>query len=489
MKPHAGIILGVTLSLAPTASHAISVPLPTKDATLNLNLQLQPQFLVNEAGTPDGMDPSYDVFIRRSRIAVNGTVGKNFSYYFQVDSPNLGKFGNLTGRVLVQDAWVGWAPTGIDGGTVVYIDAGLLYMPISRHVLGYTTNYITADLQTDAFRIPNSPFPSFRDVGVQVRGWALDKRLGFRGGVFEGYTPFDQAAGTCETGGAGCITPKRNPAVGGLINLDLIGSEEGLWLYSAYKWGTSPILSVNVAGNYQSRALKNAFGSLTDHKLLATGVYLDLPMTEQAELVLDGTLYLNRNGTGSPNTGTGFAASAGYRYGFIAPYVAYDYFQSSGCDASTLTPSDLALCSAGVDSADSRNFKEGLNFFFDKNLNHLNVEFGINHGLSAYGPSSITPTTAGYTPTSLDPVTSGGARRSGRCSRSHSRCRPGTTRHRLRSWPSRGRRSLPAGRSRASARRSVRRRRPTGRRVSRFVRMQERRRSPRQTTSSRIWNA
>ena len=246
---------------------------------------------------------------------------------------------------------------------------------------------------------------------MQVRGWALDKRVGFRGGVYEGYTPIDQPAGTCETGGAGCITPRRNPALGGLINLDLIGSEEGLWLYSAYKWGTSPILSVNVAGNYQSRALKNAFGSLTDHKLLATGVYLDLPMTEQAELVFDGTLYLNRNGTGSPNTGTGFAASAGYRYGFIAPYVAYDYFQSSGCDAGSLTPSELALCSANVDSANSRNFKAGVNLFFNKNLNHLNLELGINHGLSAYGPSSITAATAGYVPASLDPVTPGAPRR------------------------------------------------------------------------------
>src|SRR5437868_14495365 len=179
MKPHAGIILGVTLSLAPTASHAISVPLPTKDATLNLNLQLQPQFLVNEAGTPDGMDPSYDVFIRRSRIAVNGTVGKNFSYYFQVDSPNLGKFGNLTGRVLVQDAWVGWAPTGIDGGTVVYIDAGMLYIPISRHYYTTPMNLITADLQLDGFRCPCNPFVAFRDLGFQVRGWALDKMVGF----------------------------------------------------------------------------------------------------------------------------------------------------------------------------------------------------------------------------------------------------------------------------------------------------------------------
>src|SRR5437899_6069173 len=171
VKRYAQVVLGLALSLAPAASHAISVPLPTGDATLNLNLQLQPQFLVNEAGTPDGMDPSYDLFIRRSRIALNGTVGKDFSYYFQLDNPNFGKFGNLTGRVLVQDAWVGWAPTGIDGGTVVYIDAGLLYLPISRHVLGYTTNYVTAALQTDAFRITNNTFPRFRHDGRQSRRW------------------------------------------------------------------------------------------------------------------------------------------------------------------------------------------------------------------------------------------------------------------------------------------------------------------------------
>jgi hypothetical protein len=411
MKRSSHMVLGLALFLASTSSYAIKVPLGVEDSTLNLNLQLQPQFIVNQAGTPDGMNPSYDVFIRRARIALNGNVGKNISYYFQLDDPNYGKFGNLSGRVIVQDAWVGWAPTGIDGGTVVYVDAGLLYTPISRHVLGYTSNYVTADLQTDGFRLPSSSFPAFRDLGVQVRGWALDKKIGFRGGVYEGYAPIDQAAGTCATGGAGCITPKRHPAFGAFVNLDLIGSEEGLWLYSAYKWGTSPILSVSVAGNYQSLALKNAFGDLTDQRLLATGLYLDLPMTEQAELVVDATAYFNGNGSGSPNTGKGVAGSVGYRYGFIAPYVAYDYFQSSSCDAGSLTPGDFALCSANVDSANSRNFKAGVNLFFNKNLNHLNIEFGINHGLSAYGPSSITAAAAGYVPTSLDPLTPGGPRR------------------------------------------------------------------------------
>jgi hypothetical protein len=333
------------------------------------------------------------------------------SYLFQLDDPNLGKFGNFTVRVLLQDAWVGWAPTGIDGGTVVSIEAGLLYSPISRHVMTYTSNYITADLQFDAFRLPGTSHPAFRDIGVQARGWALDKKIGFRGGVYEGYAPIDQAAGTCAIGGAGCITPKRLPAFGGFVNLDLIGSEEGTWLYTTYRWGASPILSVSVAVNYQSLALKNAFGNLTDQRLLATGLYLDLPMNEQSELVVDFTAYLNGNGTGSPNTGTGLAGAIGYRYGLIAPYVAYDYFQSSSCDAGSLTPSDLALCNASVDTANSRNFKAGVNLFFNKNLNHINIEFGNNHGLSAYGPSTITAAGAGYVPTSLDPLTPGGPRR------------------------------------------------------------------------------
>jgi hypothetical protein len=53
-----------------------------------------------------------------------------------------------------------------------------------------------------------------------------------------------------------------------------------------------------------------------------------------------------------------------------------------------------------VDLGNSRNFKAGLNFFFNKNLNHLNLEFQVNHGVSAYGPQSMTnaATNAGYFP-------------------------------------------------------------------------------------------
>jgi hypothetical protein len=404
-------LLPVLLLLAPAASYAVNVPIPVEGATLNVAFQLQTQFLANEAGAPDGASPAYDVFVRRSRILVNGDINRNLSYLVQIDNPNFGKFGNFTGRAIVQDAWIGWAPTGIEGGTVVYVDAGILLIPISHHLLESTTNFVTADAQIDAFRFPGNAFPAFRDTGVQVRGWALDKKIGFRGGVYEGYAPVTQAPGACAIGGAGCITPRRNPALGGFVNFDILGSEEGSWLYGAYKWARDPILSVGVAANYQSLALKNAFGSLTDQRLLASDLYLDLPFTEQAELVSEVTLYLNGNGTGSASTGTGLSASLGYRFGAVAPYVAYDYFQSASCDAGSLSAAELAICNNTVNAADSRNLKIGVNFFFNKNLNHLAVELAANHGQSAYGPSSITAAAAGYVPTSLDPVTATGARR------------------------------------------------------------------------------
>ena len=46
--------LALALVLAPAASFATKVPIPIEGATLNVSFQIQPQFLINQAGTPDG---------------------------------------------------------------------------------------------------------------------------------------------------------------------------------------------------------------------------------------------------------------------------------------------------------------------------------------------------------------------------------------------------------------------------------------------------
>src|SRR5207253_9204076 len=111
MKATLKVILAASLLLAP-AAYATKVPIPIEGATLNVSFQLQTQVLFQEAGIPAGDGWSTDLFIRRSRILVNGDMSQNFTYLVQVDNANFGKYGNYTGRAIIQDAWVGWAPTG-----------------------------------------------------------------------------------------------------------------------------------------------------------------------------------------------------------------------------------------------------------------------------------------------------------------------------------------------------------------------------------------
>jgi len=409
MKATWKALLATSLLIAPAAL-ATKIPIPVEGASLNLSVQVQTEAMVTENGAPNGSDPAYDIFVRRTRILVNGDISQNFTYLIQVDNANFGKFGNFTGRAIVQDAWIGWAPTGITGGNVLYIDAGLLLMPISRQLLNSTTNFITADVHTDEFRFPGNGFPALRDTGIQLRGWWLDKKIGFRGGVYEGYTPILQGTtASCVTATTNtCITPKRKPQIAGFINFDLIGSEEGGWLYGAYKWAKDPVVSVGFSGVYQSLAIRNTTTgvgtatnpNLTDQKLASADVYINLPMTEAAELVIDSVGYLNGYGDGNPNTGKGFFTDVGYRIGPVAPYVSFSYFQADDCPAG-LTAANAATCNAGIQTANSRNFKAGLNFFFNKNLNHLNLEFQVNHGLSAFGPQAINVANAGYAPTGI----------------------------------------------------------------------------------------
>jgi hypothetical protein len=194
----------------------------------------------------------------------------------------------------------------------------------------------------------------------------------------------------------------------GFVNLDIIGSEEGGWLYGAYKWGKDPVLSVSLAGLYQADAFRNTdgiggtVGNPVNARLASASVYLNLPMSEAAELVVEGAGYLNGYGSGNRNTGKGFFLDAGYRFGFVAPYASFSYFQSNDCSDMLLTTAQTTTCNTNTQLGNSRNWKAGLNFFFNKNLNHLNLEFQINHGVSGYGPNTVTVATAGYAPAGIN---------------------------------------------------------------------------------------
>jgi hypothetical protein len=389
MRTTMRLLPAVLLCLASAAAYAVAVPLPTKEFTLNLTTTVQTQALIQENGAPSGSDPSYDIFARRTRVQANGEIGKNWAYYFQVDNANFGKFGNFTGRMIVQDAFASFAPLGQTGGTVIFIDGGLMFYPASRFIITPISNQLTVEGHPDMLRgFTAANFPANRSTGLQARGWLLEKKVGFRGGIFEGQQPTSAATGP---------NPQHYPAFALLTNFDIIGSEEGGYLYPAVKWGKDPILSVGVAGTYQSKALRTNKGLANQRSLTGT-VYFNYPLSEQQEFIALIGGYLFGNGVSSKDTGKGGSVDVSFRYDFVRPYVAYEAFDSDDCPTDgSATPGQCAGAN-GVHAADSRNFRAGLDFYINKSQNHVQLEFSLNRGQSAWGPQSITAANAGYVP-------------------------------------------------------------------------------------------
>ena len=369
----------LALVLISGAASATKIPIPIEGATLNVSFQLQPQFSVVENGTPQGTassgDLGYEFNIRRTRLLINGDASPNFAYLIQLDNPNFGKRGDYTGRVLVQDAWVGWAPLGQTAGTVIYLDAGILLQPISRHLLVSTTNFATANVHADSFRGLGGTenVGGNRDLGVQIRGWALDKKVGFRGGFYQGQRGFAAAdAGK---------NIHDVPRMAGLVNIDLIGSEEGNWLYADQYWAKDPIVSVGAAALYQRDAIKGPVG-ITDQFLGSAWVFVDFPLSEESEGTLQLTGYRSNTGQASSNTGFGGFVDVGWRFGKIKPYFSFEFFSADSCptglEALCIGKTGAVSLTNGI--ADSRLVKFGVNYFVDRNRNHLNAEFAINRG-------------------------------------------------------------------------------------------------------------
>src|SRR5258708_23341937 len=99
----------------------------------------------NETGPRAEKTPSTHFSARRTRLQVQGDFAKSFSYFLQFDNPNFGKYGNFNNRLYVQDAWFALAPTGITGGTVFYVEAGIIFVPVARDPLTTIPNNPTLD--------------------------------------------------------------------------------------------------------------------------------------------------------------------------------------------------------------------------------------------------------------------------------------------------------------------------------------------------------
>ncbi len=184
--------LAAALLVAAAPAHA-QWQIESKDGTSSIKFGFlaQPQFEALQ--TTDPTSPTGDtvyaknLFLRRFRIIFGGTVAKKWSYFFETDSPNLGKqlagtTAKDSGSIFIQDAFLTY-----NYSDAFKVDAGLILLGLDHNHLQSAATLLPVDYGPYTFNESGGLEERVgRDYGVQLRGYPLKEHLEYRLGVFQG---------------------------------------------------------------------------------------------------------------------------------------------------------------------------------------------------------------------------------------------------------------------------------------------------------------
>ena len=229
--------------------------------TLKVGLLFQPQFQMLGSNELNG--ETYNLYIRRTRLLVAGTLFGQFEYFFDTDYPNLFLATNEgptataaatttkgTPGMNIQDAFITWKPLG----DMIKIDAGYMLPPMAHNAVQgagtlYSWDYFNFSfLSTANTLLGSTTSPVGRDAGVQFRGLWLDGHIDFRAALFQGLR-------VAETPGAAGDTPTTVGSdnffrATGRLQINLLDPEPGFFYAGTYL-GKKKILSFGITGDTQ----------------------------------------------------------------------------------------------------------------------------------------------------------------------------------------------------------------------------------------------
>jgi hypothetical protein len=234
---------------------------PSTGNTLKIGLLLQPQFQMLGSNSLDGN--AYNLYIRRTRLLVAGTLFGNFEYFVDTDYPNLFLATNeapsatanatttkATPGMNIQDAFITWKAYG----DMIKIDAGYMLPPMAHNAVQGATTLYSWDyfaftfLSTANTLLGSTASPVGRDAGLQGRALLLDGHIDFRVGLYQGLRATDQPA---TMGGAATTVGSNNFfRATGRLQINLLDAEPGFFYAGTYL-GKKKILSLGITGDTQ----------------------------------------------------------------------------------------------------------------------------------------------------------------------------------------------------------------------------------------------
>lgn len=139
----------------------------------------------DSAEQADGEDLE-NLYFRRLRLLFGGKLSEKWSYFFETDSPNLGKSDaagvKTADDVFIQDFVITYTQTN-----AFKLDFGLILIPLSRNSEQSAATHLASDYGPYSF-LNSGPTQSRvgRDYGVQARGGLVSDKIEYRLGVYDG---------------------------------------------------------------------------------------------------------------------------------------------------------------------------------------------------------------------------------------------------------------------------------------------------------------
>lgn len=175
-------VVGALAVLQPAAAAAQAMIKVNDDVWFRFGLQLTGWADWTQTAPTGGY--AENLYLRRDRFLITGSVAPGVTFYFQTDDVNLGKSPKSLGTgFIVQDAWVEWKIAD-----AFALNAGQFIVPFSRNSLQGTLSYLTMDISpTSTLIINQNPADAARDTGVEAKGYLVDGgRLEYRVALTQG---------------------------------------------------------------------------------------------------------------------------------------------------------------------------------------------------------------------------------------------------------------------------------------------------------------
>ncbi|MEO8196140.1 MAG: porin [Thermoanaerobaculia bacterium] len=212
-------------------------------------------------------DTAQNIYFRRLRILGGGKLADKWTYFFETDSPNLGKSdatgAKNAGDIYIQDFFVTY-----EQNAAFKIDFGMILIPLSHNSTQSAATHLASDYGPYSF-LESGPTKSRvgRDYGAQIRGAVADNKFEYRFGIYDG----DRGVNSTESF-----------RYAGRVAYSFIGTETGMF-YTGNNLGAKKQLTVGAGFDVQD-----------DYQAIGYDFFWDQPMGDKGgaiTLQADDILY------------------------------------------------------------------------------------------------------------------------------------------------------------------------------------------------------